>query len=182
MKVDWTFDWTKAPNIPPGPHSGYEIAVDPKGNPHITDFGGSFIVKVDVNTKQAKFFPTPTPKAQPRRGRIDAQGRFWFGEYTGDKIAMFDTNTEKIQEWTPSFKWAAPYTASAPDSRGHVWAPSNSSDRVMRLDPKTGEIVEYLMPTRDFDVKQVSIDPVSKKGALMANVRNARIIKIEPLD
>jgi hypothetical protein len=125
---------------------------------------------------------TATPNAMPRRGRMDSQGRFWFGEYFGDKIGMFDTTTEKIMEWAPSFKWASPYTASVPDKRGYVYAPSNTGDRVMRLDPKTGEIVEYLMPTRDFDVKQISIDPVRGRDALMANVRNARIVRIEPLD
>jgi streptogramin lyase len=30
---------------------------------------------------------------------MDAQDRFWFAEYTGDKIGMFDTRTERFQEW-----------------------------------------------------------------------------------
>ena len=46
----------------------------------------------------------------------------------------------------------------------------------------TGEIVIYLMPTRDFDVKTMSIDPVTKGAVWMANTRNARLIKVEPLD
>jgi virginiamycin B lyase len=69
-----------------------------------------------------------------------------------------------------------------PDRNGRVYSPSSTTDRVYRLDPKTGEIVAYLMPTRDFDVKQMSIDPVSRRAVWMANVRNARLIKIEPLD
>ena len=181
-KVDWEFDWTKAPNVPKGPHSGYEIAVDPKGNPWITDFGASAIVGVDVNTKAVKYFPTPTPAAQPRRGKIDDQGRFWFGEYTGDKIGMFDTKAEKFTEYDPKIPFAAPYTSSTPDGKGRVYAPSNTSDRVFRVDAKTGEIVTYLMPVRDFDTKQVTIDPVDKKSVWFANERNARIVKIEPLD
>ena len=63
-----------------------------------------------------------------------------------------------------------------------MYAPSNTADRVMRLNPATGEIVEYLMPTRDFDAKQLVIDPVTGRAVWMANVRNARLIKIEPLD
>jgi virginiamycin B lyase len=181
-KVDWEFDWTKAPNIPKGPHSGYEIAVDPKGNPWITDFGTSAIVGVDVNTKTVKYFPTPTPNAQPRRGKIDDQGRYWFGEYTGDKIGMFDTKTEKFTEYDPKIPFAAPYTASTPDKAGRVYAPSNTADRLFRVDSKTGEIVTYLMPVKDFDTKQVTIDPVDKKTVWFANERNARIVKVEPLD
>ena len=181
-KVDWEFDWTKAPNLPKGPHSGYEIAVDPKGNPWITDFGGSGIVGVDVNTKAVKYFPTPTPAAQPRRGKIDAQGRYWFGEYTGDKIGMFDTKTEKFTEYDPKIPFAAPYTASLPDANGRVYAPSNTADRLFRVDSKTGEIVTYLIPVKDFDTKQVTIDPINGKAVWLANERNARIVKVEPLD
>lgn len=181
MRVDYSFDWTKAPNLPPGPHSGYEVAVSPEGNPYITDFGGAYIVGVDVETNTAKFYKVPTPDSQPRRGMIDSRGRYWFSEYTGDKLGMFNTRTEEFTEY-PLRKWSAPYTSSLPDREGHVYAPSNTSDRVFRLDSNTGEIVEYLMPTRDFDAKQLVIDPVSQRAVWMANVRNARLIKIEPLD
>ena len=179
--VDYSFDWTKAPNLPPGPHSGYEIAVSPEGNPYITDFGGAYIVGVDVSTNTAKFYKVPTPDSQPRRGMIDEQGRYWFGEYTGDKIGMFNTRTEEFTEY-PLRKWSAPYTSSLPDREGQVYVPSNTSDRVFRLDTNSGEIVEYLMPTRDFDAKQVVVDPISERAVWLANVRNARLIKIEPLD
>ena len=30
---------------------------------------------------------------------MDAQDRLWFGEYRGNRIGMFDTKTEKFQEW-----------------------------------------------------------------------------------
>ena len=181
MQVDYSFDWTQAPNVPPGPHSGYELAVSPEGNPYITDFGGAYIVGVNVATDTATFYKVPTPDSQPRRGMIDAQGRYWFGEYTGDKIGMFNTRTEEFTEY-PLRQWSAPYTSSVPDGDGQVYVPSNTSDRVFRLDTNTGEIVEYLMPTRDFDAKQMVIDPVSRRAVWMANVRNARLIKIEPLD
>ena len=182
MKVDYSIDWMKAENLPDGPHFGYEVAVDSQGNPYITDFPSAYIVKVNVETDEVKFLKVPTPNSNPRRGRIDSRDRYWFAEYSGDKIAMLDTRTEQFTEWSPSFKWAAPYAASLPDREGHVYAPSNTADRVMRLNPATGEIVEYLMPTRDFDAKQLVIDPVTGRAVWMANVRNARLIKIEPLD
>ena len=61
-----------------------------KGNPYAPDIGGSYIIGVDASTGQAKFWPVPTPRASPRRGRMDAEDRFWFAEYTGDKIAAFE--------------------------------------------------------------------------------------------
>ena len=73
-------------------------------------------------------------------------------------------------------------TASVPNKKGHVFAPSNSSDRVFRLDPKTGEVLAYLMPTMNFDTKEVSIDPISGTAAIFANTRNAQIMRVEPID
>jgi virginiamycin B lyase len=172
----------KRPNAPPGQHWNYEPAMDSKGNWYITDFGQSYIVKIDGKTKEATWFKTPTVFSQPRRGKMDAQDRFWFAEYTGDKVAMLDTKTGKFTEYDAGTKWSSPYTASIPDAKGRVYSSSNTSDRVFRVDSKTGEVISYLMPPRDFDAKQISIDPVSKKVIWMTNVRNARVIKIEPLD
>ena len=36
---------------------------------------------------------------------------------------------------------------SVTDKNGEAWTGSMMSDRVSRLDPKTGEFVEYLLPT-----------------------------------
>ena len=54
--------------------------------------------------------------------------------------------------------------------------------RLFRLDPATGEVIGYLMPVKDFDVKQVSISLLDRQTVWMANTRNARLIKLEVLD
>jgi streptogramin lyase len=60
-----------------------------------------------------------------------------------------------------------------------VYATSNVTDRVARLDPKTGEIIEYLMPT-ELDSKKISVAP--NGDVWMANMRTARVLRIQPLD
>ena len=182
MKVDRSWNWSKSPNIPAGGRIAcYQIAADSKGNPWCTGYFGSYIITADKDTGAARFWPTPTPNAMPRRNRMDAQDRFWFGEYTADQLGMFDTNTEKFQEWKLP-KYSTPYAASAPDALGRVYLSSNTYDSVFRVDTKTGEVVRYLMPT-DFDSKRISIDPSSTRPTvLMANTRNARMVRIEPLD
>ena len=47
--------------------------------------------RIDGETGEFRFFETPTRNAVPRRGKMDNQDRFWFGEYNGDRIGMFDT-------------------------------------------------------------------------------------------
>ncbi len=184
MKVEATYGWEKSPNIPPGPHWQYVdlTVVNSKGNPYAPDIAGSYIIGINAKTGEAKFYQVPTPRSSPRRGRMDAQDRFWFAEYTGDKIGMFDTRTEKFQEWPMLRKYTTPYAVSAPDKYGRVYATSNMSERLIRLDPKTGEIVEYQMPT-EFDSKKITYDPTASRLTLwMVNTRTARMMKVEPLD
>jgi virginiamycin B lyase len=184
MKVEATYGWEKSPNIPPGPHRQYVdlTVVNSKGNPYAPDIGGSYIIGIDAKTGEAKFWKLPTPRSSPRRGRMDAQDRFWFAEYTGDKVGMFDTRTEKFQEWPMLRKYTTPYAVSAPDRNGYVYATSNMSERLMRLDPKTGEIVEYQIPT-EFDSKKITYDPTTSRLTLwMVNTRTARMMKVEPLE
>ena len=183
MTVEASYRWNDSPNLPPGPHGAYvdHIAVNSKGNLYISDFRGSYIIGIDTTTPEAKFWPTPTRNAMPRRGRVDAQDRYWFGEYTGDRVGMFDSRTEKMQEW-PVRAYAQPYTSTTPDPKGYVYSPSNMSERLMRLNPATGEVVEYLMPG-NFDVKKIAYDPTTTRVVMwMANTRNARMLRVEPLD
>jgi virginiamycin B lyase len=158
---------------------GYQVVVNSKGNPYIG--GGQGVVGYDVAAGERLSYALPTKGGFARRGKMDAQDRFWFGEYYGDKIGMFDTKTGTFKEW-PLRKYSTPYSASLPDKDGYVWAPSNMSDRVFRLNPETGEMIEYLMPT-ELDTKEIEFDPTSDGvAALMTNMRNARVIRIEPLD
>ncbi len=184
MKVEASYSWEKSPNLPPGFHRQYVdlTVVNSKGNPYAPDIGGSYIIGIDAKTGEAKFWPVPTPRSSPRRGRMDPQDRFWFAEYTGDKIGRFDTRTEKFQEWPMPRKYTTPYAVSAPDKDGYVYATSNMSERLMRLDPITGEIVEYQIPT-EFDSKKITFDPTTSRTTLwMVNTRTARMMKVEPLD
>ena len=180
MMADRHFDATPT-DSPPTRHFVYQMVVDSKGTPYGTDFPASHIVRVDADTGEVSYWPTLTPNALPRRGRMDAQDRFWFAEYFGDKIGMFDTRTEQMHEFPLPRKYTTPYTASAPDKDGYVYAPSNMTERLMRLDPETGQVIEYQMPT-DFDTKKIVHDPSTDRTTLwMANTRNARLIRVEPL-
>ena len=184
MQLDAEFTWNDSPNLPPGPHGSYAglTGIDSKGNPYLTDFMGSHIIEIDVETEEANFYEVPTQNSMPRRARMDAQDRFWFAEYTGDQIGVFDTKTKEFQEWPLPYKYTTPYTVSRPDNNGYVYASSNMSERILRLNTNTGEVIEYQIPT-DFDAKKIGHDPTTNGVALwMANTRNARVTRVEPLD
>jgi len=112
---------------------------------------------------------------------MDAQDRLWFGEYRGNKIAMFDTKSEKFQEWAVPTPWSNPYDVAV-DKNGEAWTGSMLSDRITRLDPKSGQFVEYLLP-RSTNVRRVFVDDSTTPVTFwVGSNHGASIIKLEPLD
>ena len=126
-------------------------------------------------------YPTPTKRSRPRRGRIDAEGRVWFGEFGGERIGMFDPKTEQFKEWEVPGKFYAPYDAMA-DKTGHLWTGGMNNDRVLRLDTATGKFNEYPLPHYT-NVRRIFVDDSHDKPILwLGNNHGAAIIKVEPLD
>src|ERR1700745_1198543 len=78
---------------------------------------------------------------QSQSGRVDAEGRLWFAEYQGNAIGMFDPKADKISEWKVPTPWSAPYDAEA-GRNGEAWTGSMLTDRVARLDIKSGQSPE----------------------------------------
>jgi streptogramin lyase len=120
----------------------YGIYADQQNNAYILEYGNGGIGKIDAKSGKFAFYPTPTPFARARRGRVDAQNRLWFAEYGANGIAVFDPATEKITEYRKPLEWESPYDAVA-DRYGDVWEVNESSDRLGRLAPKTGTWVNY---------------------------------------
>ena len=57
-----------------------------------------------------------------------------------------------------------------------------STDRVIRLDPKTGEVTEYPLP-RNTNMRRVFIDNTTEPPTFwVGSNHGASIIKLEPLD
>jgi streptogramin lyase len=182
-KVEGVYPYANAKTDPPGPHGGYGAPqVDSQGNPWVaTSNGPGGVLGVDLKTKQVKKWLS-VPGLRARRGRIDHKtDQFYFAEYLNDKAAMYDIRSDKFQRWDLGMYYT-PYTASVADSQGRFYVPSNGAERLIRIDPRTNEIVEYQWPT-EFDTKKIAIDPTTKNPVLwFTNMRTARISKVEPLD
>ena len=77
--------------------------------------------------------------------------------------------------------WSAPYDV-VPSKTGEVWTGSMLNDQVARLDPKTDQIVEYLLP-RPTNIRRVFVDDTAARPVLwVGSNHGASIIKVEPLD
>jgi virginiamycin B lyase len=159
----------------------YGIHTDQQNNAYLLDFSAGNIVKLDAKTGKPTVYVTPTPDSRPRRGRVDPQGRLWFGEYQGNAIGMFDPKTEQMKEWKVPTPWSAPYDAVL-DRYGQAWTGSMSTDRVARLDVKSGQYTEYMLP-RSTNIRRVYVDDTKSPSALwVGSNHGASIVKVEPLD
>src|SRR5579863_1127530 len=163
-----------------GPHNIYDVIPDSKNNVYFTDFRQRHIGRIDAKTGKIDLYEIPTPNSAPRRGWMDGQDRLWFGEYRADRVGMFDTKKEEFKEWQIPPKWSSPYDVVV-DKNGEAWTGSMLSDQVTRLNPTTGETINYLLP-RSTNIRRVFVDNSTTPVSFwVGNNHGASIVKVEPL-
>ena len=158
----------------------YDVIPDKQNNGWYLPLGAEEVGRIDAKTGAITRFKTPTKGSGPRRGMMDAEERLWFGENRGDKIGMFDTRTQQFKEWQPPTQgW--PYDVIA-DRNGEAWSGNEYNDRIVRLNPATGRMIEYLLP-RQTNVRRVWVDNRTTPVTFwVGNNHGASIVKLEPLD
>ena len=161
---------------------GYGLPSDKDNNLYLMSFGDTRIGRLDAKTNVAQIWSTAFARSRPRRGRFDDQNRLWFAEYAANRIAMFDPASEKIREWKLPTDWSAPYDVVPSKGAAEVWTGSMLTDQVARLNPKTDEIVEYLLP-HTTNIRRVFVVDGGPHPVLWAgNNHGNAIVKVEPLD
>ena len=111
---------------------------------------------------------------------MDDQDRFWFAEYRGNKIGMFDTRQERFSEW-PLPRLTQPYDVIW-DKNAELWTSGMTTDRVVRLDPKTGQSIEYPL-ARDTNMRHMFVDNATTPVTFwVGSNHGASIVRVEPKD
>jgi virginiamycin B lyase len=139
--------------------SAYGMVSDDHNSLWLLDFGAASIAHLDPKTGAFKIIPTPTADSHPRRGRVDDRtGLLWFAEFGANRVGSYDTRADNgvITEYVMPTPWDSPYDAVS-DKNGNVWAGSTVTDRVSRLDPATGHVIEYELPIST-NIRRVWID------------------------
>jgi virginiamycin B lyase len=162
--------------------SGYGIPTDKYNNVYMLEFGNTRIGMLDGKTNVAQIWTTPIVRSRPRRGRFDDQGHLWFAQYGGNAIGMFDPATQEIKEYQLPTPWTDPYDVVPTKGATEVWTGSMLTDRVVRLTPKTDDIVEYLLP-HSTNIRRVFVTETGPRPVLwVGNNHGAAIVRVEPLD
>ena len=166
--------------------SAYGMPTDLQNNVYQLEFGGTSIGLRDAKTGAVTIYDTPIKNSRPRRGRVDGQNRLWFAEYRGNAIGLFDPKTAAINEYQLPTKFGAPYDVVPNKDSSQVWTGSMLNDRVARLDTRSGQITEYLLP-RSTNIRRVFLQESGlqndqKTMLWVGSNHGASIVRIEPLD
>jgi virginiamycin B lyase len=86
----------------------------------------------------------PWPESRPRDPYVDGTGLVWFVGQRSDYLASFSEEGEKFQRFDLP-PGTGPHNLIV-DEDGQVWFAGNRVGYIGRLDPETGDIVEYPMP------------------------------------
>ena len=167
--------------LPAGHHyTMYQVISDSKNNLWMAEFQEGYLGTIDAKTHAVKWFSLPTPHARARRMEIDDQDRIVVTEYRGNKVAVFDTRTETFTEY-PLPPYTFPYRANF-DKNGAIWASTMATDRVVRMDPKTGATEQYLMPS-ETNMRTLYVDNSTTPVSFWVGSNHAHaLVKVEPLD
>ena len=162
-------------------YSIYDVRADSQNNVYVTDFQRNYLVRVDAKTLKFTAYQTGTPFSRNRRGRLDDQDRFWFAQYRGNKVTMFDTKAEKIQEWPMPTSTRIPMTSSPTRTARPgpaAWRPTASCGSIRRR----GQAVEYPLP-RNTNMRRAFVDNTTNPPTFwVGSNHGASIVKLEPLD
>jgi streptogramin lyase len=158
----------------------YQVMADSNNNLWMAEFTEGHLGKIDAKTTQVTWYNMPTEHARARRMQIDDQDRVLVTEYRASKVALFDPKTEEFTEFAlPQYTF--PYRANF-DKNGELWASTMSTDRVVRLDPKTNITAQYLMPANT-NMRTVFVDNSTTPVTFwVGSNHDHRIVKVEPLE
>ena len=167
--------------LPGVKHAGiYQVMANSKNNLWMAEFTEGHLGKIDAKTGEVTWFATPTAHARARRMEVDDHDNIIVTEYRGNKVAVFNTKTEQFTEYALP-QGTYPYRANF-DKNGEIWASTMSTDRVVRMNPKTGEAEQYLMPS-DTNMRTVFVDNSTTPVTFWVGSNHAHsLVKVEPLD
>jgi virginiamycin B lyase len=95
---------------------------------------------------------------------------------------MFDPATQQIKEYKLPTAWSEPYDVAPTKGGAQVWTGSMLSDQVARLDTKTDQITEYLLP-HSTNIRRVFVQETGPREVVwFGNNHGAAIVKVEPQD
>ncbi len=194
--IAWVGDYVRDELVAVNPHTGehktypapvrgtgmHTLNFDRDGYLWITFQLVAMVARFDTSAGEWRLYTGFTPGslnhsfAYDSHGYVkkDANGRLNIGLWGGNRTAILDPNSGKIQEYAlPGASSDKPY-GIAVDSKGVIWYTKYSENKMGWLDPANGQAKEWALPRPDSGPHRMHIDdddnlwiPLSGYGTLL---------------
>ena len=136
----------------------YGLALDRAGNVWFCEISGGKLGKLDPRTGKITELALE-PDSQPRRMAAAPDGTLWVTLYGKGKLIHVDVGGDRvIKEYAlPAGPTGGPYAVNV-DAAGMVWANEIQTDTVLRLDPTTGAIRVFPLPSKGVGIRKMAVD------------------------
>ena len=128
-------------SAPPGHKAPRRLAADPNGDViWVALYTADRLVRVDTKTNEVKEYPLPTPYSSPYATAVDKNGIVWINTMNHDVLTKFDPKTERFTEYTLPTRGTEIRHVQIDNSTNPptVWAPYNRTNKVVRIQLRTG--------------------------------------------
>ncbi len=131
-----------------------EVLFEPRREPWVTPKDVHIAQTMEANVN----FGWPQGK-DPRRLSADLRGTtLWVAHFNSDELAKVDIRGKRVEkEYPVPTKYSGPYGTEV-DKNHMVWVQMLNGDRIGKFDPKTERWVEYQLPTRNTQMRHLTID------------------------
>jgi len=163
---------TSDPELMP---AAYGIDITPDDKIWFSQFNNRRIGYFDKETEE--FHMVDTPFGGPRRFRTDSKGNLWIPAYTDGLIYRYEPAKDKFTPFEmPTGRGDSTYALAVDPKDDTVWACGSNSDSMMHLNPETGDVVTYRLPTRVTFCREISF---ADDGSVWTSYSNYPSVSIE---
>ena len=136
----------------------YGLALDKAGNVWFCEIGAGKLGKLDPKTGTISEL-TLEAGSQPRRMATAPDGSLWVTLYGKGKLLHVDPVAAKVMhEYAlPGGPNSGPYAVTV-DGAGIVWANEFATDTIVRLDPQTGQMRPFPLPSKGAGIRKMIVD------------------------
>lgn len=136
----------------------YGIALDKAGHVWFCQISAGKLGKLDPKTGTLTELVLERG-SQPRRMAVAPDGSLWVTLYGKGTLLRVDPVAGKVvKEYAlPAGPSGGPYAVTV-DGAGIVWANEIATDTVVRLDPKTGQIRVFPLPSKGVGIRKMVVD------------------------
>lgn len=137
----------------------YALSLDKRGNIWVTRKAADRLTGFDPKTGLVITELFMGLGSQPRRIAMAPDGMLWVSLYGTGKLAKVDPVANRlVKEYElPGGPNAGPYAVNA-DAYDRIWVSEIQTDNLDMLDPRSGEIRVFKLPTSDTGVRNAAID------------------------